>query len=176
MYSPYEMRFKTAATGFHDSTPPTIALATPTNAAIVAGNLMISGTATDNIAVQTVEVRLDNGPWTTAAGTTAWSYSLNSSNFLNGSHVVAARATDTTGNLSTTNAVSVPFFNVPGGYVQRVSGGDPASVTDCSSNIWLRDTAYSFGAFGYSGGVTGLLVNTITGICASRSEEHTSER
>jgi hypothetical protein len=176
LYSPYEMRFKTAATIFHDTTPPAITVATPTNAAIVAGNLMISGTATDNIAVQTVEVRLDNGPWTTAAGTTAWSYSLNSSNFLNGSHVVAARATDTTGNLSTTNAVSVRFFNVPGGYVQRVSGGDPASVTDCSNNIWLRDTAYSFGAFGYSGGITGVLANTITGICASAQSLYQRER
>ena len=174
--SPYEMRFKTAATTFHDTTPPAVTVTTPTNAAIVAGNLVISGTATDNIAVQAVQVRLDNGPWTTAAGTTAWSYSLNSSNFLNGPHVVAARATDTTGNLSTTNAISVRFFNVPGGYVQRVSGGDPASVTDCSSNIWLRDTAYSFGAFGYSGGVTGLLVNTITGICASAQSLYQRER
>src|ERR1035437_7926325 len=176
MYSPYEMRFKTAATGFHDSTPPTIALATPTNAAIVAGNLVISGTATDNIAVQTVEVRLDNGPWTTAAGTTTWSYSLNTSNLLNGPHVVAARATDTSGNLSTTNTVSVRFFNVPGGYVQRVSGGNPANVTDCSGNLWLRDTAYSVGAFGYSGGTTGVLANTITGICASAQSLYQRER
>ena len=53
--------------------------------------MVISGTATDNIAVQTVEVRLDNGPWATATGTTSWSYSLNTSNLLNGPHVVAAR-------------------------------------------------------------------------------------
>jgi alpha-amylase len=176
LYSPYEMRFKTVATTFHDTTPPAVTVATPTNTAIVAGNLVISGTATDNIAVQTVEVRLDNGPWSTAAGMTAWSYNLNTSNFLNGPHVVAARATDTTGNLSTTNAVSVRFFNIPGSYVQRVSGGDPASVTDCSGNIWLRDTAYSFGAFGYSGGTTGVLVNTITGICASAQSLYQRER
>ena len=176
LFSPYEMRFKTAATTFHDTTPPAVTLATPTNNAIVAGNLVISGTATDNIAVQNVEVRLDNGPWTTATGATTWSYTLNSSNFLNGPHVVAVRATDTTGNLSTTNAVSVRFFNVPGGYVQRVSGGNPANVTDCSSNIWLRDTAYSFGAFGYSGGTNGVLANTITGICASAQSLYQRER
>ena len=34
-----------------DTVPPAITLATPTNAAIIAGNLVISGTATDNIAV-----------------------------------------------------------------------------------------------------------------------------
>jgi hypothetical protein len=167
MYSPYEMRFKTAATSFHDTVPPAITLATPTNAAIIAGNLVISGTATDNIAVQTVEVRLDNGPWTTAAGTTTWSYSLNTSNLLNGPHVIGARATDTGGYLSPTNTASVRFFNIPGSYVQRISGGNPANVTDCSGNVWLLDRAYSVGAFGYSGGTAGVLLNTITGICAS---------
>ena len=176
LYSPYEMRFKTAVTTFHDTTPPAITVTTPTNAAIIAGNLVISGTATDNIAVQTVEVRLDNSPWLTANGTTAWNYSLNTSNFLNGPHVVAARATDTTGNISTTNTASVRFINVPGSYVQRVSGGNPANVTDCSNNIWLRDTAYSFGAFGYSGGTAGVLANTITGICASAQSLYQRER
>jgi hypothetical protein len=176
MFSPYEMRFKTAATSFHDTVPPALTLATPTNAAIITGDLLISGPATDNIAVQTVEIRLDNGPWVIATGTNAWNYNLNSSNFLNGPHVVAARATDTSGNLSTTNTVSVRFFNVPGGYVQRVSGGNPANVTDCNSNLWLRDMAYSVGAFGYSGGTTGVLANTITGICASAQSLYQRER
>lgn len=176
LYSPYEMRFKTAATSYHDTVPPAITLATPTNAAIIAGNLVISGTATDNIAVQTVEVRLDNGSWSAATGTTSWSYSLNTSNLLNGPHVIAARATDTSGNISPTNTANVRFINVPGGYVQRVSGGNPANVTDCSGNLWLLDRAYSVGGFGYSGGTTGVLVNTITGICASAQSIYQRER
>jgi glycosidase len=176
LYSPYEMRFKTAATSIQDTVPPAVALTTPTNAAIIAGNLIISGTATDNLAVQTVEVRLDNGPWATATGTTTWSYSLNSSNFLNGPHVISARATDTSGNLSPTNTVSVRFFNVPGSYVQRVSGGNPADMTDCSGNLWLRDTVYSFGAFGYAGGGLGVLATTITGVCASAQSLYQRER
>ena len=89
---------------------------------------------------------------------------------------LAARATDTAGNISPTNTVSVRFFNVPGGYVQRVSGGNPANVTDCSGNLWLRDPAYSLGAFGYSGGTTGTLANTITGICASAQSLYQRER
>ena len=82
--------------------------------------------------------------WVTANGTTSWSLNLNSSNFLNGPHLISARATDTSGNISTTNTASVWFFNVPGNYVQRISGGNPANVTDCSGNVWLMDTAYSF--------------------------------
>ena len=70
--------------------------------------------------------------------------------------MVAARATDTSGNVSTTNTVSVRFFNVPGGYLQRLSGGNPANVTDCSGNIWLRDQAYSRGRSATPAGLPGM--------------------
>jgi glycosidase len=176
LYSPYELRFKTAATSSVDNVPPTVSIQSPTNGATVAGNLQMSGTAADNIAVQKVEVRLDNGPWVTAGGTTSWSYALNSSNFLNGPRVLGARATDSSGNLSQTNTVNLVFFNVPGAYLQRVSGGNPTNVTDCSSNTWLRDTAYSFGAFGYSGGTTGYVANTIPGICSLAQSLYQRER
>ncbi len=166
MFAPYQMEFHTGST-IADVTPPTVSLAAPTNGATVSGNLLISGTAGDNVGVRKAEIELDNGPWVTATGTTSWSYTLNSSNFLNGPHTISIRATDTSGNLSPTSAAVVKFFNVPGGYVQRVSGGNPANVTDCTGNIWLADTNYSFGAFGYSGGTGGYLNNSISGVCTS---------
>jgi hypothetical protein len=157
-------------------TPPTISLLTPTNGMRVSGNLLISGTAADNVAVQKVEIELDSGIWVTASGTTSWSFNLNSSNFLNGPHVISARATDTSGNISLTNTASVWFFNVPSNYVQRISGGNPANVTDCIGNVWLMDTAYSFGAFGYAGGTTGYLNNVISGVCSSAQSLYQRER
>ncbi len=166
LFATYELKFKTAAFTVHDTVPPVLTLLMPTNGAVVAGNLVISGTATDNLAVTKVEVQLDSGPWLTAVGTNSWSVSGNSSNFLNGPHLISARATDTAGNISATNAAGVNFFNVPSSYVERVSGGNPSNVTNCDGNIWLKDTAYSFGAFGYSGGTTGVLANSISGICA----------
>ena len=51
--------------------------------------------------------------------------------------------------------MSVRFLNVPGAYLQRISGGNPANVTDCSVNLWLGDRAYTNGSFGYSGGSAG---------------------
>ncbi|HEY1490446.1 MAG TPA: malectin domain-containing carbohydrate-binding protein, partial [Verrucomicrobiae bacterium] len=167
MIAPYELKFTTAASSVHDGTPPFISMQTPTNGAVIAGNLVISGIATDNIAVAKVEFQFDNGAWQTASGTSSWSASLNSSNFLNGPHQISVRATDSSGNISTTNYVGVNFFNVPGNYLQRVSGGNLANVSDCSGNVWLKDTAYSFGAFGYSGGTTGYLANSISGICTA---------
>jgi hypothetical protein len=176
LFAAYELKFKTAASSFHDTSPPAIALQTPTNGAVISGTFAISGTATDDLAVAKAEVQLDNSAWLTASGTTAWSLSLNSSNFLNGPHLISVRATDTTGNISATNTVSVKFFNVPGGYVQRVSGGNPSSVTNCDGSIWLVDTAYTFGAFGYSSGANGVLANSISGVCSGAQSLYQRER
>jgi glycosidase len=176
MFAPYELLFKTGATTVQDTNPPVIFLQAPTNGAVISANLTISGTAADNVAVAKVEWQLDNYGWKTAAGTTSWSANFNSSNFLNGPHLISVRATDTSGNISATNTASVKFFNVPGNYLQRVSGGNPASVTDCSGNLWLADAAYTFGAFGYSGGTTGYVANTISGVCSGAQSLYQRER
>lgn len=165
LYSPYQMQFRTMAAS--TLIPPSISMQSPTNGAVIVGNLHIAGTASDTIGVQKVEVQLDNGTWIAATGTTSWSLNLNSSNFLNGPHVISARATDTSANVSNTPPVTVRFINIPGSYVQRVSGGNPTNVTDCSANVWLADTNYTLGAFGYSRGTNGYLNNSIKGICAS---------
>jgi hypothetical protein len=175
MYAPYQMQFHTSGT-VGDVTPPTISLVTPSANATISGNLSVSGTAGDNVSVQKVEVELDNSPWVAASGTTIWNLSLNSSNFLNGPHVVSARSADASGNISATNHVNVRFINVPGNYLQRISGGSPTNVTDCSGNTWLKDTNYLLGAFGYSGGTNGNVANTITGICTAAQSLYQRER
>ena len=166
LFATYEMKFKTAAFSLNDTNRPVLALQTPTNGAVITGNFSISGTATDNLAVAKVEWQFDNGAWQTAAGTNSWSAALNSSNFLNGPHVIAARATDTVGNISATNSASVNFFNVPGNFLQRISGGGPTSATNCDGTLWLRDTNYMLGGGGYSGGATGYVASAISGVCA----------
>lgn len=176
MFAPYELRFKTAAPSIPDPIPPTVTITAPASGAVIAGQLQVSGSATDNFAVTKVELRLDSGPWLTATGTTAWTFGLNSSNFLNGPHQLAARAADAFGNFSPTNSVTVRFFNVPGAYGQRISGGNPSNVTNCDGNVWLKDQAYTFGDFGYSGGTTGYLGNTVIGICAGAQSLYQRER
>jgi cyclomaltodextrin glucanotransferase len=174
LYAAFEARFRTAAAT--DLIAPTVAIQSPANGSSVGGLLAISGTAADNLSVQKVEIRFDNGAWLQANGTTTWNYSLNTSNFLNGSRTISARATDTGGNLSLTNSVSVRFLNVPGAYLQRISGGNPASVTDCSANLWLADRAYTNGSFGYSGGSAGNVANTVIGICTAAQSLYQRER
>jgi len=175
MYAPYEMRFKTATTSVQDSTPPGVVVQTPLSGARISGNLPFSGNATDNVGVTTVQARIDNNPWITATGVNPWSWNVNSSNFLNGPHMLYVRATDAAAN-ATTNSLPVWFFNIPGAYTQRMSGGNPTNVTDCTNAVWLKDAAYAVGSFGYSGGATGYVANTITGICASAQTLFQRER
>ncbi len=176
MFAPYEVKFKTGAVSVQDTNPPTVTLQSPTNNMIISGNVSISGIAADNVGVQKVEIRLDNGPWVLATGTTSWSFGLNSSNFLNGPHTLAARASDAAGNISTTNVVNARFFNVPGDYLQRITGGNSNNVVNCDNNTWQRDQAYTFGGYGYSTGAAGYLANTITGVCASAQSLYQRER
>ena len=175
MYAPYQLQFHTAA-AVADVTPPTVSLVAPTNNATISGIFSISGSAADNVAVQKVEVQFDGGAWMSALGASSWSFSLNSSNFLNGSHVIGARATDTSGNVSGISSVNVRFINTPGNYLQRISAGNPSDVVDCNGNTWVKDKPYTLGDFGYSGGTTGLVANTITGICAQAQSLYQRER
>jgi alpha-amylase len=176
LFASYEMRFKTASTSYLDTAPPTVSIQSPTNGSWTSGNLLISGTAADNMNVQKVELRLDSGSWFNASGATSWSAALNSSNFLNGPHQLSARATDSSGNISATNSIQIRFANTPGDYLQRMSGGNPADVIDCSGNTWLKDAAYGIGSFGYIGGTTGYLANAISGVCASGQPLYQRER
>jgi len=176
LFAPFDTYFVTTTNATVDVTPPVASIASPTSGATISSSLTISGTASDNVAVAKVEIQLDAGNWTTVTGTTSWSFILNTTSFLNGQHVISARATDTFGNVSPVVSVTVRFFNVPPDYLQRISGGDPSNVTDCASNVWVADQAYSLGSFGYSGGTNGYLNNAITGICSSAWPLYQRER
>lgn len=174
LFAAFESRFRTASAS--DLVRPTVSMLSPTNGSLVGGILVVSGTAADNGSVSKVEVRLDNRDWVQATGTTSWSTSLNSSNFLNGTHMLSVRATDMAANVSLTNSMTVRFLNVPGAYLQRIAGGYTNNITDCAGNLWLSDRAYSLGSFGYTNGAMGYLANTVTGICTGAQPLYQRER
>jgi hypothetical protein len=94
-----------------DSTPPTAVIASPAPGATVSGTTSVTGTASDNAAVATVQVAVDGGTWQTASGTASWSWSWNTTSLTNGSHTLAARANDASGNLSNVATESVTVSN-----------------------------------------------------------------
>jgi hypothetical protein len=175
-YAAFEARFKTAASTFSDTTAPSAQITAPADMNTVSGPITISGTASDNIAVQQVQIQIDGSDWTAATGTGPWSIGFDSSNFLNGSHTINARAIDTSGNISALSTVHLRFFNVPGAYLKRVSAGNDSDATDCGSATWQKDQAYSLGSFGYTAGISNFISNPISGTCASAQTIYQHER
>src|SRR2546426_7164325 len=92
-----------------DTVAPTIAIDSPSNHSSVWSPVSVTGTAFDNIAIQKVEVRVDGGAWTTAAGTTSWTGSFP---LAVGNHTIDARVTDTSGN---SKAAGISLIVTPGG-------------------------------------------------------------
>jgi hypothetical protein len=85
-----------------DTFPPLVTIVEPTNGAIVeAGSLFISGSSTDNVGVEHVEVAVDN-EWREANGTHPWTITWDISELPLSDHTLSARAVDAQGRQSTT--------------------------------------------------------------------------
>ena len=81
-----------------DTQVPVVAISSPPSGATVSGVFAVSGTASDNMALSVVEVRVDSGSYMTASGTTSWQRSIDSRTYANGAHTITVRATDSSGN------------------------------------------------------------------------------
>src|SRR5262249_49510121 len=100
------------------------------------GTLTVSGTASDNVAVSSVQVSVDGGSFSNATGTTSWTFSLNTASLSNATHSLVAKATDSSGNTATTTASSITVSNLGGPTVtinwtdvhQRIDGFGASSA------------------------------------------------
>jgi len=175
-YAPFETFFATSASSVTDVVPPSVSIDAPVSLSTLSGQVIVSGTASDNAAVTKVEFRLDGGSWVTAVGTTSWSLALDTEHFLNGTHTLYARSTDSSANVSSNASVTVRFFNVPGNYDERLASGNGTDVTNCDASVWFADRPYVFGSFGFAGGNTGFVGNVISGVCAEAQALYQYER
>ena len=117
-----------------DATAPEISITDPTEGASVDRQVSVGGTAADDTGLATIEVKLDDGPFQPATGTTSWNATLDAATATDGQHVVTARASDTAGNVSSTStvvlisdqAVSAPAASpgTVGGFVFQESDRD----------------------------------------------------
>ncbi|MCK4444680.1 MAG: right-handed parallel beta-helix repeat-containing protein [Thermoplasmata archaeon] len=77
-----------------DDSPPDCWITTPNTGEELSGISTVSGGAWDDIEVQRVEIRIDEGSWVQVTGTTLWDYSWDTTTVPNGEHTIYARAYD----------------------------------------------------------------------------------
>lgn len=119
-----------------DSTNPTVSLQAPlSGAAPITGTYTLKANAVDASGVASVQFLVDGNAVNTDV-TSPYEYAWNSAGVANGPHTIAARATDSKNNTSTTAAVTVTVNNavsctgnpsVPGN--PRATGKTPNSIS-----------------------------------------------
>lgn len=76
---------------------PSIIIIEPINGSTVKGEVLIRGRAKDidgNESIERIEIKIDDGKWTIADGTTLWNYKWDTSKIENGWHTIHVRAYD----------------------------------------------------------------------------------
>jgi hypothetical protein len=82
--------------------PPTVAITSPAPGAFVIATTTVTGIASSNhAAISKVEVSACGRPFKLTSGTTAWTFAWDTTLCTDGTAVITARATDSTGNSST---------------------------------------------------------------------------
>jgi hypothetical protein len=93
-----------------DATKPTVSIVSPTaNQRLTNGAFTVTGKAADNVAVGNVFYSLNGSGWSSATTANNWTNWSGSLALAPGTNTVKAYAVDTSGNRSTTNAVSFEF-------------------------------------------------------------------
>ena len=94
-----------------DTTPPTVSITNPASAQTVSGTVPVAATASDDTGVASVQFFLDGtalgSPVTAAPYAVQW----DTATAPNGTHTLSAQATDTSGNVGTSQSVSVTVQN-----------------------------------------------------------------
>ena len=124
-----------------DTTAPTVQVTTPSDGASVSGTVAVSADAQDAGGVAQVEFLLD-GQVRATDSQTPFGFNWDTSAVPNGSHVIQARATDATGNQSS-SSVTVNVDNVSAGPGVQAKQAD-SLVDSIGVNVHLnyRDTSY----------------------------------
>jgi len=108
-------------------TKPSVKITYPSNNANVSGVVIIQGTASDDVSVEKVEIRIDNGSWQEATGTTSWTYSWDTTSMTTGNYDIYVRSYDGT-NYSDVVSITVGIFNNHKPTVEIIFPNDGMSV------------------------------------------------
>ena len=122
-----------------DLTPPTVSLTSPGAGATVNGNVGLTASATDNVAMAGVQFLLDGtnlGAEVTGLGPT-YTFNWDTTTAANGPHTLSARARDVSNNMASATSLSVNISNAaPTGLLVAYSfnQGSGTTAADSSGN------------------------------------------
>jgi parallel beta-helix repeat protein len=94
-----------------DTTPPTVALTSPSSESSVSGRIVVSASASDDVGVAEVEFRLDGATLGTKDTSAPYSVSWDTTKSSNGPHTLQAIARDAAGNQAYSLVISVTVNN-----------------------------------------------------------------
>ncbi len=153
---------------FKDITPPTISITAPkANAKFSNDVITVSGKASDNVAVTSYGVRINNGSWnSTTASNASLTWSLNASPVIHGTNILDAFAMDAAGNLATNTVKFIGILppdwapdSLAGSSIEVTSSsGDPVTasfgVTNFSQADFLTSSNSGIGFYTYTNSAT----------------------
>lgn len=118
-----------------DTTNPTVALTAPAPNATVSGTVSVTATAADNVGVSRVEF-YDNGLLMSATNVAPYSHTWNSTTVANGTHILSARAYDTTGNIGQSASVTTSVANNGAGSLVKLNVNGTVSYHQTLSSAY----------------------------------------
>ena len=133
-----------------DGVPPVVNIASPINAAIVSGNLIVTVNANDTSGIKKVTLIANNNPITSAVpqnGEPSVSFALDTLKFENGSLELKAIAVDTSDLSTTSNAVNVTVNNIQGPVLSIASPSNNSDVTGQTTvavNVLKRASGFDY--------------------------------
>ena len=131
---------RTATFSATDSQLPTVTIASPAAGATLGGTVTVSGSASDNVSLSKVELRVDGNAYQLASGTSSWTFSLNTSAYASGSHTLLARATDASGNQAWASR-TVTFSSATDSQVPTVAISSPAAGATVGGTVTVSGSA-----------------------------------
>lgn len=121
-----------------DTTPPSVSISSPGAGSTLSGTVTVTASASDNVAVASVQFALD-GTSLGADATAPYTASLNTTSFANGGHTLTATATDTSGNTAVAS-IPVTISNV---VTPPPPSGCPAAASNAFMGCYYSGTNFN---------------------------------
>ena len=121
-----------------DTNPPTVSITAPASGSTVTGTIAVTASASDNTGVAGVQFQLDGNALGAEDTTAPYSTSWNTATASPGTHTLRAIARDTSGNTTTSAAVTV---TVPDATPPTVSVTSPANGATVSGTVTMSADA-----------------------------------